>query len=146
MLLSLFVSFLLTRKLRGKTRVLPVIASLVLISFFSVGTPNYHELPMENQRGILFDNPLSISFPFYASLTIENVGISTGTQYYQLYFLTLMLHKDWVQATSPGVIWLNMSWSDYILYYSFFMLVNMVGTIIGYWLSKAAFIDKLLTR
>ena len=149
MLLSLFISFLLARIFPRKICVLFMAFCLLLISFFSVGVPSYHEFPYRSeprQQGILFENPLPLSFPFYASLTLENIGISTGTQYYQLHFLTLIFHRDWVQGTSPGMIWLNISWSDYILYCSFFILVNIVGAVLGYWLSKQHFIEKLLKK
>lgn len=154
MLLSMFVSFLLTRKLRGKTYVLAVVVSLFLISFFSVGVPTVINLPEREvvpaERGILLDNPLPLSFPFYASLNVKKpINLTTEhyvSEKYQLYFFASMFHQTWVWSEFPGGVHLNISLVDYILYCSFFMFVNVVGALMGYWISKAAFIDKLLTR
>lgn len=41
---------------------------------------------------------------------------------------------------------LYMDWGDYLLYYTFFFALNLAGTIIGYWISRATFIDQWLKK
>lgn len=150
MLLSMLVSLLLAKRFHGKIYVLLMAVGLVLTSFFSVGVPSYHfiskDSAVEAQSGILLDNPLPLSFPIYASLNLEWRALSAWTQHYQLYFLTFIFYKNKVQSQSLIYMWLFLSWGDYILYYSFFLIVNFVGAVIGYWLSKTTFIDKLLAK
>jgi len=154
MLLSVFVSFLLAIIFRRKPYVLFMAICLLLISFFSVGVPTTINLSERSvapaERGILLDNPLPLSFPLYASLYVEK-PINFPTEHYvsekyQLYFFTSIFHQTWVWSEFPEGVHLNISWVDYTIFYSFFMLINMVGAIIGYWLSKTTFIDKLLKK
>lgn len=148
MLLSTIISFLMARTFHGKGYVFSIAISLLLTSFFSVGVPHYLQLGelSEAQNGVLFENPLLFSFPFYALLKNEYIGISSLRQYYQLCFFTFMFHKSWVLADVAAHRWLGISLLDYFLYFSFFLTLNIVGAIIGYWTSKRTYIDVRLQK
>ncbi len=145
MLLSMFMSFLLARRFHGKVYVFLMAIVLTLTSFFSVGSPHYYSkvFPDRTESGILLENPLLLTFPFYASLCLERT-IAFDHETYQLRFLTLMFQEYSVYSEGPrGTLSLDISWSIYILFISFFFLVNMVGAIIGYWISRKTFIRNL---
>jgi len=55
---------------------------------------------------------------------------------YEIYFLTVKLVDLETYATL----------GNFILDYTFFLMFNLVGAILGYWISKTAFIDKLLKK
>jgi len=77
MLLSMFMSFLLARKFHGKAYVFLMATGLVLISFFSVGLPHYYSeeiFPNRTESGLLLENPVPLSFPFYASFYFERAS------------------------------------------------------------------------
>jgi hypothetical protein len=135
MLLSMFISFILARKFTGKTYVSLMTVLLILVSLFSMGLPRL--LPYyQYQSTYELKYPLPLSFPFYASLQPVTV---TGRPpppigLYLLHFLTF----EFVRVYAPFTLgWL-------CLYYSFFLLFNLVGAIFGYWISKTTFIDKLI--
>lgn len=145
MLLSMFMSFLLAKRFRGKLYVFLMAIVLALTSFFSTGFPHYCSRVFfdRTESGVLLENPLLLTFPFHASLCLERtIGFDRET--YQLRFLTLMFQEYSVYSEGPrGTLSLDISWSIYILFISFFILVNMVGAIIGYWISKKALIQNL---
>jgi len=157
MLLSMFISFLLARKFRGKVYVLLMILVPVLISLFSIGFPSvwgtleWYSLAVEHVREgttIWHMNipAIPLSFPFYASISEEYHFLPFIVDYtppplYQieLYFLT---NQIW---TNGHVHWVLTS-EHTILLVSSFLLVNIVGAIFGYWISKLTFIEKLLKK
>jgi len=104
MLLSIFLSFLLARKLGARIYVLLVTIKIILVSLLSLSFP--------------------LSFPFY-SYIYAAVGPGSPGPVYELYFLTLEIHRS---METNGMLF---------LYYSFFLLVNIVGAVIGYWMSKS---------
>ena len=141
----MFISFILARKFTGKTYVSLMTVSLILVSLFSMGLPSH--FPFRHHRTIwVYDpksllyelkSPLPLSFPFYASVQ-KGLYVIVGPvfNYYLLHFLTF----EFVRGYAPFTLgWL-------CLYYSFFLLVNLVGAIFGYWISKTTFIDKLLKK
>jgi len=139
MLLSMFISFILARKFTGKTYVSLMTVSLILVSLFSMGLPSrFDYYQYAGFDAYKLEHPLPISFPFYVSLqpvvvTLPRYG-PIGS--YLLHFLTFDFVRDYVPFTL----------GDLYLYYSFFLLVNLVGAILGYWISKTTFIEKLLKK
>ena len=160
MLLSMFTSFLLARRFHRKAYVFLMAAGLVFTSFFSVGLPHYYSerIIADTESGLLLENPVPLSFPFYASLYFERVSIAHNFRHlgfdketYQLHFLTLILHdflvyKRYWGGLAGSLLFMKITWGHYILFISFFSLVNIVGVIIGYWLSKTTFIEKLFKK
>ena len=147
MLLSTLISFLLGIMFRRKVYVYVLLEAiaLFLVVFFSVGVPSYYHEARTGTSGITFDPPVPLSFPLYA--TLRGVGgFGWMIQYYQFYFLTLNLHQSAVSGGSR----LLLSWGDYVLFFSFFLLVNVVGAAIGYWISRRVHLyiqsRKLRTR
>ena len=69
---------------------------------------------------------LPLSFPFRG---FYKQSIWNGWCHYYLYFLTFeIVHfSGHVVGISPSI---------YILLYSFFLLVNLLGAILGYWIEK----------
>jgi len=146
MLLSMFLSLIGAKKFHGKVLALLAIIVSGLIAFFSVGNPSYVTIiedPAVRQSGVLLENPLSLSFPVYGSLSVESVALSYARQYYQLNFFSLTFYRDWILGESAGYIWVKLSVIDYALYYLFFTFVNLVGAGIGVWLSRRSFMDRL---
>ena len=151
MLLSMFISFLLARRFGGRMYVPLMIVGLVLVSFFSVGIPEFRfgqrVWPME-RNAVLLHNPVPLSFPLYASsVKYETDEAYRGDMLYQLYLFNFVIreHLIFFYSFIPSKTF-NLGMFDYVLYYSFFMLVNMVGAILGYWLGKATFIDHLFKK
>ncbi len=140
MLLSILLSFLLARKFTGKIYVLLTTVFLALISLFSMGLPShfpYRYSPtvwVYDPKSLLYElkSPLPLSFPFYASVQ-KGIFIGPVINYYLLHFLTFEFVRDYLPSTL-GVLY---------LYYSFFLLANIVGAIIGYWISKSTILERL---
>ncbi len=158
MLLSMFISFLLVRKkYRGKAYVLLMTAVLVLVSLVSLGAPSvwgtleWHRLAVEyvGEGTTIWQinmPAVPLSFPFYISISegypiLPAIIDHTFPPLYQieLYFLTSQI---W--ANNP-YHWLLTS-EDIILLASSFFIINLVGAIFGYLISKTAFVDELLKK
>ena len=138
MLLSMLISFLLARKFRWKIYVALIAVIVTLISLFSVTVIILH--PLNTTLSWVQGNnyPLPLSFPFY--VCIFNIGGYCGGCYHvSIYFLTLRIdYQSWL---SP-----YMSLDFFAKVYIPFLLINIVGAILGYWINKTAFIDKLLKK
>jgi hypothetical protein len=134
MLLSLFAAFLLKRWFQGRIYGLLVILILIFASFFSVGIPILRPSPYINpvtENGILVQYPIPLSFPIFSYLVSNDGQIRhTATLWYQVLLFNFVILEDWVFY--GGI--LNFSLFEYALYFSLFMLVNIVGALIGYWL------------
>lgn len=145
----MFLSLLAARRFRGKVFALLVIIISGVIAFFSVGIPScvtlpeYHRFPSSPKSGVLLENPLPLSFPIHSSLSLT-VTFSSAWQDLQLYFTGLQFHAERIFGVSHmGGYWLDFSLVDYANFFSFFMLINVVGSVFGYWLSRRASIDRL---
>ena len=138
MLLSMFVSFFLARRFGGKAYVSLLTVFTILITLFSVGLPRMDAYWRYTywKYSVELRHPLPLSFPFYASVFVV-LGIHWGPypppRYYQLYFLTFKLQE----------LGLPVEFEHFILFYSFFLEINIVGVIIGYWISKTTLVEKL---
>jgi hypothetical protein len=145
MLLSMFITFLLTRKFKGKVFVLLVTAVLILISVLSIGFPSV----WRSYYGITFwqmNSPaIPLSFPFYVS--IPEVSYATINIPHprplppgydvELFFLGFMI---------DGLYLIHLQASHIIFLVSFFLLINLVGAIFGYWISKTTFMNRYFAR
>jgi len=157
MLLSMFISFLLARKFKGKVYVLSMIVVLILISLFSIGVPSvwgtleWHRLAVEyvGEGTTIWQlniPAIPLSFPFFASISVEYyillfiVGYTSPPLYHvELYFLT---NQIWANNYAH---WFLTS-EHIILLVSSFLLINLVGAIFGYWISKTSFIEGYVAR
>ena len=149
MLLSMFISFLLARKIKGKLYVLLITVVLILVSLFSIGFPRIWDyLGWRYSPEYIFWQlnlpALALSFPFhvYFSQVLHFVSplppLPNPPRYdLSLFFLVFKLESFYGIFLTIGYI---------ILLVSFFLLVNLVGAILGYWISKTTFIDRQLKK
>jgi hypothetical protein len=145
MLLSMFISFLLARRFRGKVYVLLMTMVLILVSLFSIGFPIIWRSIDGDIIWQMNSATIPLSFPFHAS--ISEIPYADLLPYYprplhplaydvELYFLTFQLVDFESIVITRHIIFLV----------SFFLPVNLVGAILGYWINKSTFIDKLLKK
>jgi len=125
-----------------------VLAFLIPASFLSVGVPQQRPDYLDyltGEQAILLDAPFLFSFPVYASVVIEPSSGVGMFEYYRLFFLSYVLNDRLVWAVgSLGFRAFHFPAFYYVLYFSFFMLINVFGAMIGYWLGKSAFINRHL--
>ena len=130
MLLSLVMSFLLLRRFKGKAYVLFTAIALFLISLFSVGVPYVREYPasysIPTYKTIEPRHILPLSFPFRGHFYYRWWW---GESQYYLYFLTF-------EIMHFGGSFMGIDSGIYILLFSFFLLFNLLGAILGYWIEK----------
>jgi len=127
MFLSLFLSFVLARKLGSKTYGVLMIVVIVLVSFFStVGIGGWLRYPWGCY--ILPVSPVPLSFPFHTYIRVIEPRMPGSSHYYHLDFLTVPIIGSEVPVKC----------SLFLLIYSFFILVNIIGAILGYWIGKSA--------
>jgi hypothetical protein len=138
MLLSMFISFILARRFTGKTYVSLMAVSLALVSLFSMGLPSrFDYYPYSDAYKL--EHPLPISFPFHASIKYPPMYARHPPAIsYFVHFVTVKIVIDYTPFT--------LTLGKLYFYYSFFLLFNLVGAILGYWISKTTFIDKLLKK
>ena len=152
MLLSMLISFLFARKLKGKAYVLLMTVVLILVSLFSIGFPSVWGSTGGNTIWQVNLPAIPLSFPFHISISrpiiilLHDVPIPECFRLHplppmyeiRLYFLTIQIwsNLDWWLLTSQ----------DIILLVSSFLVINLVGAILGYWISKTTFIDELLKK
>lgn len=141
MFLATILSFLVNRKFQGKKYVAIMITITVLTSFFSVF--GWIEVTQRTTytgtycyiRPIL---PLPLSFPFFTYVYLfDSTRDSSPVEVYDLFFLGGRINREYTHwfPASRGFI-----------YYSFFLLVNIVGSVIGYRLSKMDFAEPVLRK
>ncbi len=157
MLFAMFISFLLARRLQGKVYVLSIAVVLVLVSLLSIGFPSVWGTVGWSQLAVEYvgegttiwqlNTPaVPLSFPFYASISEEYhfVPFIIGYPSAPLYQIELTF------LTNP--IWANnryywfLTSEHIILLASSFFIINLAGAILGYWLGKSTFIEKLLKK
>jgi len=140
MLLSMFISLLLARKLRGVTYVLLTTVALLYISLLSFGLPT---LGPYNPTPDLI--PFPLSFPFYSINTVRPRSFWTFTEMaesYELYFMTSRIAEVWEERSHFQFNYLE----DLFPFYCYFLLINIVGAILGYGLSKSKSIWRYFGR
>jgi len=132
----MFISFILAKKFTGKTYVSLMAVSLTLVSLFSTGLPSRFEY-YRYFDAYKLEHPLPISFPFHASIKYPPMHARPPpTVIYFVHFVTVKI----VICYAPFTL------GELYLYYSFFLLVNFVGAIFGYLISKTTFIERYLAR
>jgi len=160
------LSFLQALSLRQKRYALFSAITVALVSLLSAGVPRYESysypyLPQaSNVSGVVVSQPLPLSFPFYAYINrtsvqsfvppredvYESYLIELATfRLPQSYYRTVMDVYQNIGAESPTKF-LYLDWGDYLLYYMFFLTVNLAGAIIGYWISRTQFIEQWLKK
>ena len=152
MLLSMFISFLLARRRKGKVYILLMTVVLILVLLLSIGFPSvWGTLRDGTTVWQVNSSTIPLSFPFHTSISREYLVIGRA-EYIppfplppiyraRLYFLA-------IQVWTNEIAWnyLLLTSERIILLVSFFLLFNLIGAILGYWISKATFLEKLLTR
>ena len=140
MLLSIALSFLLARRFSGKTYVTLIIVTTVLVSFLSAfGWMTIHQHTDFTFKTVEYYrfHPVPLSFPFYASAFVElpawPLPFDLNRVIYRIDFLKL-------EIVSVAIDYSSFTLGRASIYYSFFLLVNIVGAIIGYWISKTIFV------
>jgi len=145
MLLSMFISFLLARKIKGKLYVLLITVVLILVSLFSIGFPSVWR---SIGGDIIWQVNLPatpLSFPFHADISEVpycTIAIHPSPPHpprydVKLFFLGLQIESlNFIALTTSHIIFSV----------SFFLLFNLAGAVLGYWISKTTFIDKLLKK
>ncbi len=127
MFLSAYLSSFLAKKFRGVNYVVLTIVAIVLISFFSafgwieVTQRVYIQGTFWHVRPVF---PLPLSFPFFTYVH------DVRGEVYDFLFLGKLIKREYSEWFSSGAA---------IMYYSFFLLVNIIGSIIGYWAPKKGF-------
>jgi len=139
MFILMFISLLFARKFRRKMFASLTIIAIGLISFLSVGFPSFFAYSKSFYHNPIIllkvENPLPLSLPFYTNIIIHcgDFGCSPN---YEIYFLSVKLSALGTYPTLGG----------FILGYTFFLLLNLVGAIFGYWISKSKFLEKYFAR
>jgi len=142
MLLSIFLSFVFVRKLKGKKCATLIVAFVVVASFFSAfGWITIHQRTDFTNKTVQWYrfHPVPLSFPVYASvfygLTVVPLPIDLSTVTYQIDFLTF-------EITRLTTYYSSFTLRDASVYYSLFLSLNIVGAFIGYWINKSTTPEK----
>lgn len=146
MLLSMLISFLLARRFRGITYVLLTTVALLSISLLSFGFP-----PMVYSRsprtGIPGFHSFPLSFPLYSFDNTYPCGMLLSPyvppfpESYELHLLNFKISE----TISHYPILSHISYLDLLLrFLPFFLIINIVGVILGYEFSKLTFTHSYL--
>jgi len=79
--------------------------------------------------------PFSLSFPFYTSTFLVPPHYRLESNY-GLYFLGWRIFGSTLPLQLETLAFLT----------SFFLLLNLTGAVLGYWISKTTFLEKLLKK
>jgi len=138
MLISMFVSLLLARKSKGKVFVLLMTAVLILMSVSSIGFPSVWGSYGCDTFWQVNSRTIPLSYPFHVNIfnsrhaTINLLRYRTPPTYdMELFLFVFMI--DELSLISFQV-------SHIILLVSFFLLINLVGAVFGYWINKTTLI------
>ena len=142
MLLLIPLSFLLARRFSGKIYTTLIIVATILVSFFSAfGWITIHQHTDFTFKTVEYYrlHPVPLSFPFYASAFVElpawPLPFDLSRVIYQIDFLTF-------EIISVTIDYSSFTLGTASIYFSFFLLVNIVGAIMGYWISKTTFVKR----
>lgn len=137
----MILSFVANVRFHGKKYAATMIAFTVLISFFSA----FGWIEVTQRMSYVYIHwyikpffPLPISFPFFARVYLfDSTRDSNPVEVYDLFFLGVRINREYTGSflASRG-----------FLYYSFFLLVNIIGSIIGYWISTTGFAELVLRK
>jgi len=142
----MFITFLLARKFKGKVLVMLITAILILISVSSIGFPSVWG-PWRGHTFWQVNLPaIPLSLPFYVSIPEVPYGLIEPPFYpkplppsydVELFFLGFII---------DGLYLINLKASHIVFLISSFLLVNLVGAIFGYWISKTTFMNRFSAR
>jgi len=145
MLLSMFISFILVRRFRGKTSVALIGVTVFLISLFSAIVVLLYPLHLfSGESQYSFQSPLPsniFSFPFHVCIRrFWGYGFFYEVEFH---FVGFKIVHQFLKLFPNKMF-------DFIVFfgklYPVYLLINLVGAIIGYSISKTTFIDKLLKK
>jgi hypothetical protein len=134
----MLLSFVSIKRLGGSKYVLLMTILVALISFFSAFSI-LRVIPYGSTYYFAPNPPIPLSFPLYASLDTDwlfdaSLDFPPRYGFYELHFLTLEIGDLLFPFTSDLLI----------LFYSLFILVNIIGAIIGYWIGKSTLSERLI--
>ncbi len=123
MLLSTYLMYRLARSARLKWYILIVTLFIIVISYASA----------------FYFWGMFISFPFYSWWTytriLENDQFHS-ISYYGIRFLLVDITQAPYSETLPGGTFVSHNHHHHIIAFSFFLAVNTVGALLGYWMGK----------
>ena len=151
----MFISFLLGRRFKGKVYVLLMTVVLILVSLLSIGFPSVWRTLRDGTTVWQVNLPtIPLSFPFHTSISREYLlflheGIMNRfpPMYPPMYRVRLcfLAIQVWTNEKLAPLYHLLTS-ERIILLVSFFLLVNLIGAILGYWINKTTFIERFFAR
>jgi len=153
MLLSIFLSFVLTIKFEGRKYAILIFTIIVLVSFFSafgwITIHQYEEFPLRTIEYYRL-HPVPLSLPFYASTSLDlPIKFLNYPPIPRLFNLTKIIYQ--IDFLTFEIISINTYYSSFTLEiaslcYSFFLLVNIVGAIVGYWIGKSEILERFFKK
>ena len=153
MLLSIFLSFVLARKFKGRKYAILMVAIIVLVSFFSafgwITIHQYKEFPLKTTEYYRL-HPVPLSFPFYASTSLRlPITLLNYPPILRLFDLTKIIYQ--INFLTFEIISINTYYSSFTLgiaslCYSFFLVVNTIGAFVGHWIGKSTILERLFKK
>jgi len=148
MLLSIFTSFILARRFKGKVYVLLMIVFLVIVSLVSIGVPSVEVYAHAHGTTTVWKvniPAIPLSFPFHAHISeVKGIIIAPPLPFIPLPHYDVKLYTCGFEIGANYFIPLTTNYIIFLI--SFFLIINLVGAILGYWISKTTFIEKILPR
>jgi len=137
MFLSALISFLLARRFSKRAYIILIITASALLAFFSTfGLMTMHQrLNPPYEPDILYYelHPIPLSFPFHASVFMDMpaipFGFGSARIHYEINFVTIEIFNAIIYYYSFA------PWSA-LIFYCFFLLIDVAGSVIGYWMAK----------
>jgi hypothetical protein len=138
MLLSIFLSFVLARKFKGRKYAIFVFVVIVLVSFFSafgwITIHQYKAFPFKSTEYSRL-HPVPLSYPFYASVFYDlGVLLRSPIDAIRIIYQIDFLAFEMTRATTP---YSSFTLGRAPVYYSLFLLINILGALVGYWMRQS---------
>jgi hypothetical protein len=153
MLLSILLSFVLARKFEGRKYAMLIFTVIVLVSFSSafgwITIHQYEEFPLRTIEYYRL-HPVPLSFPFYASTSLHlPITLLNYSPILGLFNLTKIIYQ--IDFLTFEIISINTYYSSFTLKiaplcYSFFLVVNVIGAIVGYWIGKSEILERFFKK
>jgi hypothetical protein len=153
MLLSILLSFVLARKFEGRKYAMLIFTVIVLVSFSSafgwITIHQYEEFPLRTIEYYRL-HPVPLSFPFYASTSLHlPITLLNYSPILGLFNLTKIIYQ--IDFLTFEIISINIYYSSFTLKiaplcYSFFLVVNVIGAIVGYWIGKSEILERFFKK
>jgi len=153
MFLSTFLSFVLARKFKGRKYAIFVFVTIVVVSFFSafgwITIRQYEEFPLRTTEYYRL-HPVPLSFPFYASTSLHlPITLLNYPPVLRLFDLTKIIYR--INFLTLEIISINTLYSSFTFgiapsCYSFFLVVNIIGAVVGYWIGKSTILERFFKK